>query len=179
MSQYYFKDKRVDRLAQKRGYTPGDIFYSPISLWLSYYLLILFTASTTVGLFFIDYWVECAIFLLGAYLAAAYLNNSFIVTFDQLIVVNTNFPFRRTKVYNISEIEDIHISKEGLVPGLLFAFFIGSGNYVQVNTLHKSKRFYCICLDIDCYDENNTEKTLDDFHFKLRVKGIRVHFELD
>ncbi|OJJ15199.1 hypothetical protein BKI52_39740 [marine bacterium AO1-C] len=178
MGRFYFKDKRVDRLARKKGYTSYEIFYSPISLWISYYISMLFITITSIGFFFIDYWLECAIFLLSAYLAAAYLNHSFIVTQDKLIIVNTNFPFTKTTVYNLSEIEDIDINKSGLIPGLMFPFFILVGNYVRVNAHNKSKRFYCVCLQTECYDENHTAKTIEDLTNALGNQGLIVHFEL-
>ncbi|MEM7514093.1 MAG: hypothetical protein AAF388_24425 [Bacteroidota bacterium] len=58
---------------------------------------------------------------------------------------------------------------------LLFSF---GGNYLEVYSSSSIKKYYCANLDIDCFDENWTELTLDSLHGSLKEKGVAVEFNL-
>jgi hypothetical protein len=95
----------------------------------------------------------------------------------KLIVINPNFPFRRSVSYTMEEIRNVKIDQSKWL-WLTFIFAHGGGNYVQISTGDKSSRFYCTCLQVDCVDENLTEKTIDDLHFALTARSIPTEFHL-
>jgi hypothetical protein len=58
------------------------------------------------------------------------------------------------------------------------AFILFSENYIEVTTRNKSQKFYCTGLELDSYDENWTEKTIEDLDSNLKEKGIPTDFKL-
>ncbi|MBO9699953.1 MAG: hypothetical protein J7604_07065 [Sporocytophaga sp.] len=171
------KDKRVDKIAIKQGYKDYEVFYSPLSIWLffTFYILML---SLSLALAFLEYWCYWPGYLVPGYLISAYRNNSFILTEDELVVINPNFPFRNLRCYKIECIQKVKIDKNKWFYFLIM-FIEFENNYVQINSEGKRKTYYCNGLNIDAYDENFTGKTLDDFSHSLTKKNIQVDFNFD
>jgi hypothetical protein len=167
------RDKRVDKVLKKHGFSGHEIFYSPILIWLfaSLYLILIF--CSVLFLFIFHFWYFTLIYLCVSYVVSAYFNNSFAITTEELVVVNPNFPFRRFEKFNLRLIEEIKVGQNKMLQ-FLPLFFIKSSNYVQVQSNGKKKRFYCSNLDLDAYDENLTEKTLYDFRDCLLKNNIIV-----
>lgn len=176
------KDKRVDRLLRQAGYEPEkcEIFYSPAKgiyfflFWLAIFLII------QIGFIFLfwRYRVYLLIYAVLTFLFAESLNNSFVLTEGQLVVIRPGFLFKRVKVYDLAAITKIKIDYSPMLWALVL--FIGpSRNYVEVITENRTKRFYCISLEIDAFDENMTEKTIDNFHAALVKREVNVEFNLD
>ncbi|MDJ1483004.1 hypothetical protein QNI16_21055 [Cytophagaceae bacterium YF14B1] len=116
------------------------------------------------------------LFLLG-YVICGYLNNTFVLTTDKLLVINPNFPFTKIVTYKLNQIDDIEIYHSLLLQGICWIFF-QSGNYVTITTGGYNFRYYCGSLCGDTYDENFTEKTIDDLHYALKERNIPVQFRL-
>jgi hypothetical protein len=176
------KDRRIDKYLEKKGYNLAEceMFYSPITGFL-FYLLILIAFTIPWCVFFplliLKYPYYFLIYFTVQYLALAYLNNSYIITQQKLIVINPNFPFQKMKVYEFGEIENIKIDNSWLTL-LTWIFLIFCSNYIEVHTTNKVHRFYSIFLNVDCCDENITEKTLDDFNDNLAKHNIATEFNL-
>lgn len=176
------KDRRIDRRLEKIGFNLVDceIFYSPITVFI-WYLLILI-AFTAPICFFIpmviwNYSLFFLIYFLIQYIMLAYLNNSYAIVHEKLIVINPNLPFRRMKVYELKKIEKIVIDRLK-TSFLTWVFLIYDCNFVEIIMNGKRQRFYSIYLQIDCYDENITEKTLDNFNSSLKKQNIAIDFNL-
>ena len=172
------KDKRVDKMLLVKNIISTDIFYSPISTWILLLLLILTSgwwllyifASTKYGLLLIPYFVI-------SYLLNGYKSNSFALCNDNLIVINPNIPFRQITVINNSDIQLVTIDKTTRKWTKIFLDF--GENYLLIQTKDNTYKFNCAGLDLDAYDENWTEKTIDDLRHKLKEKGIKTLFNLD
>ncbi len=175
-----FKDRRVDKTIQLHGYVTAEseLFYSPILLsffFLPVFALLLF--PITVALVS-NYPIYCAIYLIISYLQAAYLNNSFVISGKKLLVVNNNSPFRRCVAYDLKQVKIIKIDRSRFLR--ITWFFAQFGyNYVEVITENQVARYYCVGLEQDAYDENFTEKTMDDFHAALKQNNVATAFNLD
>lgn len=172
------KDKRVDKQLKKNGFDHFTLFYSPISFWVVILVGIILSGA---GLFYSilasEYIILIIPYLFISYLVNAYLNNSFALTGDKLIVINPNFPFRKFKSYNRQEIKKITIDKIRMPWFLYFAAF--GKNYVQIETKENaSVKYYCINLEEDAYDENWTDETLDTFNSTLKDKGYPAVFNI-
>lgn len=177
------KDRRVDRVLEKLGYeaTACEIFYSPVMVWVTY-LMLFFMALLPVSLCLLALLYRFPVygglyFLLG-YLMAAYLNNSVVLTQDKLIIINPNFPFRRSVIYDLAELRDVKIDQSKWLWSTFFIFAHSGSNYVEISTDDKTRRFYCTCLQVDAFDENLTEKTMDDLHFALEKRNVPTEFNL-
>jgi hypothetical protein len=170
------KDRRVNKIAKRLGYNNYEVFYSPIGNWLFFigYLMIL---ALPVVIFFLTYWYWLLIYLALGCLFSAYLNNSFIIAEKELVVINPNFPFRRIRSFKIDRISKIKIDENKFLK-ILSIFMITENNYIQIYSEEKKYKFYCSGLNIDAFDENFTEKTLNDFAYVLRDKEIIVEFEV-
>jgi hypothetical protein len=177
------KDRRVDKILIENDYNLEEctIYYSPITGWFFYMGLLI--AVSSAYFFFIIYYVSInfAVFLalyccLG-YFICAFLNNSFIITSKELIVVNPNFPFRRFEKYDLNAIQKVVLDDSRLI--LLSWIFLLSSRYVNVHDEVKQRKFYCAYLERDAYDENITEKNLDDFEAHLKQVGIKTEMHLD
>jgi hypothetical protein len=177
------KDRRVDRILIYDDYNLEDctIYYSPITGCFFYMGLLIVVLS--VYFFLIIYYilVNFAIFLLLycfiGYLVCAFLNNSFIITSKELIVINPNFPFKRFEKYDLTTIQKVVLDDSGLI---LFSWiFLLSSRYVCIIDELKQRKFYCAYLERDAYDENITEKNLDDFQAHLKKLSIKTEMNLD
>jgi hypothetical protein len=178
------KDKRVDRVLEKLGYEAAacKIFYSPVMVWVYYLALLLATLIPLTSFYLVVlmyrfpvYWVP---YLLSGYLAAAYLNNSFVLAPDKLLVINPNPPFRRVVPFELENVRKVTIDRPKWLWLSTLFIFLGR-NYVEISTDGKTERFYCASLELDAFDENLTEKTIDDFHFALEARNVPTAFNLD
>ncbi|WP_442264857.1 hypothetical protein ACSIGC_10930 [Tenacibaculum sp. ZS6-P6] len=120
-------------------------------------------------------------YLFLGYLLTAYYSNSFVILEDKIIIINRNFPFTRFEKYNFKDLRDIEINKGKSFPmNLISWLFLDLGsNYIKLklqNTI--TRKFYCSNLDVDCYDENWTEKNLDDFYNDLKGRNVRVNMKI-
>jgi hypothetical protein len=174
---FNLKDKRVDKMLRSKGVNDSDIYYSPIKTWLMIWFLLLpsgwwliyILASTVYGFILIPY--------LGiSYLLNAHHSNSFALHHDQLIVVNPNFPFRRVTTIDLKDIKLVTI--DATKRKWLRAFVLFGENYLLVTTKDHSRKFYCSGLELDGFDENWTEKTIEDLDTKLKEKGILTDLKL-
>jgi hypothetical protein len=182
------KIKKVDRILLEKGYSieECEIYYSPITSWfvtlfmmLPFLYPFLFIDFDYLFLSFI-YPLRIYIlsyFLLG-YFLIRYFNNTPVLVKNELIIINAYFPFQSFKIYQIEEIQKVKIDKlSPFFPSWLFLLF--SINYVEVYVKNNKKRIYCPYLEVDCYDENWTEKTMDDFKYSLFKEGVTIEFGLD
>ena len=71
----------------------------------------------------------------------------------------------------------IKIDELTFIPAWIFLIF--KSNYIEVYFNNKKGRFYCSSLQLDSFDENWTEKTIDDLQYSLLKKGIMIEFRLD
>jgi hypothetical protein len=177
------KDRRVDNILKKRGYDVAgcEIFYSPINIWL-FFLGILFLVAIPFSWYLIRlaYMLPlyALLYFLVSYLIVAFLNNSFVLTATQLLIINPNFLFRKVISYDLKQISKIKIdSSKWLWLTVIFAHF--GKNYVEIASENKTQRFYCTMLEVDAYDENLTEKTMDDFQASLLKHNLSVEFNLE
>lgn len=161
-------------MLRDRGYPSADIFVSPIKTWgcvvglavLSLgQVLILFLQIPIVFLALIPY-------LVVSYLLNAARNNSFAICHEKLLVVNSNFPFRRFTEIPFSEIELITFANSR--SWIKSVFLAISGNYLKVETGSRTYHFPCEGLAEDTWDGNWTKRTLDDLQIALERKGIPV-----
>ena len=175
-----FTDKRVDKIIKKLGYKAVEVFYSPIIAALYYLALLLLTIFPMI--FFIwdffeyKYFWYLSIFILVSYLLNAFLNNSIVLTNKEIIIVNPNFPFKKQTIINMLDIDSVVLDKSKKIRWSSWFFGVLGGNYIEINTQSKKHLFFCIYLDVECYDEHLTGKTLDDLHFSLKKMNIPVTF---
>ncbi|HLP52332.1 MAG TPA: hypothetical protein VK154_15695 [Chitinophagales bacterium] len=171
-------DKRVDRMLQRRNITATAIYYSPITAWLVTLLLFLMYFGLALYLIVISgYYLYMAIYLILGYLVAARMNTSFAVTDSELIVVNPNFPFNRIEVIALSDIE--HVTIDRTRSRWHYAFLIFGDNYLLIKTKTSIMKYYCAGLELDAFDENWTELTIEDLHYALTKRGVGVTFNLE
>ena len=180
---FKFKDKRIDKYLKDNDYSNYVIYYSPIKSWffgLSLIALTLLPVSIFITSNILVFTLVAFYFFIG-YLITSYYNNSFVILENQLIIINRNFPFLRFKMYNFNDINEVEIN-EGkgvlikLVSGL---FMIFGSNYVVIKThFNTNRKYYCVNLDVDCYDENWTEKNLDDFSNDLKNRHLKVNMKI-
>lgn len=170
------KDRRIDKMAQKRGYSSYQVFCSPI---VSSLVFAVAMPIVTIGLsvFLLDLWyIYMPAYLLLVYLIAAYLNNSFIIAKDELLVINPNFPFRRFKKYTLANIQQVDIEQSW---GFSSVTLFGKTNNVIVTTPKGYYIYCCESLEEDYYDRNTVESTIDDFEYSLRSKKVIVNMNID
>lgn len=176
------KDRRVDGILKGMGLNSSDceIFYSPIAGFLFYFLILI---AFVIPIFFLtpvvifNYPYHFLIYATAKYLILAYMNNSYVIYHKQLIVINPNFPFRSVKIYEIDQIEKIVINNR--LSFFTWVFLIFCPNYIEVHSNRKTQRFYSIYLEEDYFDENITEKTLDDFNSALNKMHVPTDFHLN
>jgi len=123
--------------------------------------------------------ITAVIFIYGCitYFISAYGCNSFAVSNDALIVINPYFPYRKYTVIPLSAIELAHIGAHKPVWAKMLIFF--SGNYADIQTAGGTARFYCIGLEVDAWDENMTERTIEQFLYALERKNVNVQSSLE
>jgi hypothetical protein len=164
-------------MLRSKGMIDADIYYSPIGTWLMLWLLLLpslwwliyLLASTVYGFLLIPY-------LIISYLLNAHHNNSFAFHRDKLIVLNPNFPFRHTTTIDVKDIKLITIDTGERK--WIECFIVFGENYLLLETKDKTMKFYCSGLELDGFDENWTEKTIEVLDATLREKGISTDFKL-
>ena len=171
-----FKDPRVDKiLLYRKGYSVHHIFYSPIKIWLFFSFLLMGMALplTLVFIHELDEKIAFYILIYGSisYVVAAFLNNSFVLNGDSFLVVNPNLPFKRIKEFPIKEIHQIELGHNKWLYAARIFGPLGI-NYVEIRSRNRIERYYCAGLELDCFDENQTQLTLDDLYFTLKRKGI-------
>lgn len=170
-------DKRVDRMLLRRDMTVDAIYYSPITAWLVTLLLFLLYFGLAAYLIIAaGYYLPVAIYLFLGYLVAAHMNTSFAVTDSELIAVNPDFPFSRFDVIPLSDIE--HIIIDNTRRRWHYAFFVFGDNYLLLKTKTTTLKYYCAGLELDAFDENWTDLTIDDLHYALTKRGVGVTFNL-
>ena len=174
-------DNRVAKICKKNGIKDCEIFYSPISTWFLVISLILFYGgSGCLILFYLYSFNKFLILITIPYFFISFflfskLSNSFAITSDKIIVINPNFPFKKFKEYNKNQINKITIDSSN---NMLYIFFlVFEQNYLIIETQNKQEKFYCIGLGIDAFDENWTEKTLDDLNYALSKDNIVTEFK--
>ncbi len=178
------KSENVDKILLKKGYLleECEIFYSPITSWLVFLFMMLSITFPLLILGFEHLFFTFGVYILSyfimAYIVMVYLDNTPVLVKNELIIINPYFPFRYFKSYQIEEIQKVKIDKSSsFFLSWLFLFF--RINYVEIYANESNRRFYCSSLDLDSYDENWTEKTMDDFQYSLLVRGVMLEFELD
>lgn len=173
-------DKRVDKVLAKNGLANAEVYYSPIKTAI-YLLLLLLSSGGAILLFELTtLWPICVLIIfltLVSYPIQAYSNNSAALTPDKLIIINPNFPFKKFIVFSRDEIIKIEIG-ENTFNWRKWLAFVG-GNFIEVTTKKDKLRFYCAYLELDAYDENWTEKTIDDLHASLKNKNFPVEFNIE
>jgi hypothetical protein len=174
-------DKRVQKILLRNGYVVAeeDIYYSPIKSWLVYFTMVLgMIFPFLIGLFLFNWFYTVGAFclyLLLAYIFLGAFNYSIVVYNDELLFVNPNFSFFKIKKYAINEIKKIEIGTSLKWLPISWIFFVFTRiNYLDVTIKGKKKRFYCMFLKEDYFDENLTEKILDDLYYRLKEKEIKV-----
>lgn len=163
------KDRRIEPILEKKGYNIKQvkIYYSPFSSWLID-LLILFILQLVIAIYLLPYKyiyfyvTYFAFYVIVSYLFTAFLNNSFVTTKTELIVINPNFPFQKFITYKISDIKEVSVgSSKWKYLNWLFLQF--SGNYIQIVDNKKSDRFFCTSLALNAWDDNLAQKSIDSF----------------
>jgi hypothetical protein len=182
------KDLRIDKILSKNGYENYTIYYSPLKSWFVFFgimipillPLAIFLFSTIIELFLSNkylFTLFLSVYIILGYLISSYVNNSFVLTKNELIIVNPNFPFRKFIVLKLNQIKLAEICNDkSWVFTILFGVF--GGNYVRISRFSDTKKFYCYNLDVDCFDENWTEKTFDDFFDDLNSKNVKVKMKI-
>ena len=171
------KDKRVDKILASKNYDYAEIFYSPISTWILFLALIMpSVAFLFFNAFIWKYWYFIVLYFIISYLINAYLNNSFAVYEDKLFVINPNFPFRRFEIIKREDTKLITINN--VKRQFFFIFMAFGGCYLSINVPNKKMKFHCAGLDLDSYDENWTEKTIDDLYYKLVQNKFQTEFNI-
>lgn len=183
---FEFTDKRVDKLIKKQGFKDSEIFYSPLNVWLALcgFLLVISIPFMLEFLFnffskysVLEKIIIASIYPLFCYVIVMIYNRSFAITDKELLIINSHFPFSSVKSFNLDEISEVKISHDKKLQFLLFFGFFQT-NYIQVKINDQELRFYCLFLDVDCYDENFTKKTLDDLAQSLHQKMVNVSLEI-
>ena len=175
------RDRRVENLLIKKGYELSDckIFYCSVKGWL-FDLCILFISLMVISLYLIPYHylyiypISFGIFANFSYLIFAYLNNSFVLTAHELIIINPNLPFVRFTKFGLENISRINIGNSR-VKYINWLFLQYSGNYIQVFFKNKSKKYYCTSFSLDAFDEHYTQKAIDSVYDTLKQKQITTN----
>lgn len=180
-------DKRVVKIISNNGIKKSEIFHSPISVWLSFWAIILLMVTPIPMIFVLlyEHFLESSfqirilvmlICLLAVYTFIAIFNRSFAITKKEFLVINSHFPFGSLKRFKLDEISDVKISSDWKLKALIIFGF--RSNYVQIRIKNQKKKFYCLFLDVDCFYEGLTEKCLDDLAKSLRRKHVVVNMEI-
>ena len=179
-------DKRVDKIISNKGFKKSEISYSPISVWFTFSVTLSVIAIPMTIEILYNYFVKFSfqkgmllifIYLLLCYLLIIIFNRSFAITEKEFLVINSHFPFGTLQTFKLEEISEIKISSDWKLKTLII-FGLFYCNYVQIKIRNQEKRFYCLFLDVDCHDENWTERTLDDLERSLKLKGVNVKMDI-
>ena len=179
-------DRRVDKIISKNGFKKSEIFYIPVSVWFIYWIMLsIVSVPMTLEVLF-NYFSKFSfqrallfalIYVFTCCLIVIFLNRSFAIADKEFLVINSHFPFGSLKRFKFEEISEIKISSDWKLK-ILIIFGLFYSNYVQVKIKNQKKKFYCLFLDVDCHDENWTEKTLDDLERSLKLKDVNVKMEI-
>lgn len=171
------KDRRVDRMLTKAGIEHTTIYYSPISIWIGQLVYVVALGfSILIGLWFFNLTLVAVIYFSIAYLFAAKLNHSVVISKSELIFVNPNFPFRSIRCFSLEEIERVTI--DGTSDRfILNAFFLFNQSFLEVEVGGVTQRFYCIGIEYDNPFEGETELFLEDIYSDLKSRRVSVYCE--
>jgi hypothetical protein len=181
---FKMKDKRVDKMLSATGMSGADIYYAPIGCWalvVMLYLgmiggLLVSILINSPGSQLLIVLCVCLFYLLISYLINAPRHNTIALYEDKLIAVNPNPPFRKITVFNNSEIRKIIFDQQH--SRWLGCFAALSDNYLLIETGDQSIKIHCAGLETDSYDEDWTEKVLEDLNAALLKKGIHTEIRL-
>lgn len=176
------KDKRVDKILEKSGQNMAEctVFYSPIVGFWAYFAIfiaVLIPFSLKIAGLILQYPRYVVLYLIVQYLALAYLNNSFVLTPKNLLVINPNFPFQHCTTYALDQVEKVTIDRSGF-RWFSWILLIFTSHFTAISSRGATRRFYCMLLERDAFDENITEKNLDDFQAALTQQGVVLDFKL-
>lgn len=166
------KQARVSRILESKKVRFPTIYYSPRSVNWGWQMLFLVQFIFFFFQFqlFSNIWKEfiigLAIYELFSYLVLSYFNNSFAINGSHFYVINPytfSWKFIDYKIYDIVKIEVV----EKKYAWYLWLFLSFENNYVKITTKKGVRKFYCIGLQEDSYDENMTELTLDDLKGRI------------
>lgn len=173
------KDKRVDKILLQQGYKDAEVFYGPISIWLITFVgyLLAPALGLLIGLITNPWILLLLPYLFIAYLFNAWHSSSFAIAAGKCCIINPNWPFRKFIAIDLKAIESAGGKKYHKKWMMVFAF--SGSNYIEIKTDEGVQRFYCANLEADAYDENMTEKTIEDFLYALERAGIPVQMNLE
>lgn len=160
----------------KAGIFGAHTFYSPIATWVMVLFICGIQVFPLLVCFCSLYWLFSTPYFVVAYLVNAWHNNSFAIHNEQLIVINSNIPFRKMTAYPKADI--VMISLHDKAPGWLSIFFTFEVYYADIETATGTYRYFCSGLAADSFDENWTEETMDTFHHQLGQHGFPAAFNL-
>lgn len=172
------KDKRVDKMLAQNGVQNAETFYSPVQIWLYFILMILLPGIGIVipalGLWGIGI---VLVYTCLSYLLYVQRSNSFALTEDTFYILNPSWPFGRLESCRL---EDIHMITfgEDKIPWLRRIFIWSDANFLEITTHSGTLKYACAGLELDAFDENFTEKTLDDLRYRLEARSIPVTWNL-
>ena len=179
---YSLTDKRVDKLILKRGIKNYEVFYSPIMVLGMFWSMIFAMFFPFILIFIYNHFsiqrdfIYIFIYLTITYFLIGIFNRSFAITDEEFLVINSHFPFWKIQSFKFEDITEVKISSDWKLK-ILFFLGIFHGNYVQLKTKKKEKRYYCLFLDVDCHDENWTDRTLDNLKGSLKLKGVNAKLD--
>jgi hypothetical protein len=173
-------DERVDKILKNKDLKNIDIYYSPRSVYLHtlgmimpyggvalIFILILIIWSFKI--LFFPFLIYCLLIFISNH----YLNNSFGLSNDELLVINSSKLFPRFERYKLAEI----ICVKRRVHKIAWThFLILPSSYIEVHLKGKIKRYYCIWLEDNYFVENNVWKTMDWFEESLKKLNIKTEF---
>lgn len=172
-------DRRVDSMLVNNKVFDARIFCSPITSWLSFFLLMI----VYLGGYFYPalgiWWVQLMVIVYTcvSYLVNARLNNSFAVRDEALIVVNTNIPCRKILFFKKEDIKQITILEDKRA---WREYLLATGsNCVWIDTGDHLYRFYCISLELEGWDDPWNVETIDSFRHCLTERGYPVVWKID
>lgn len=172
------QDKRVNKIIARQGFKPEQVFYNPRGILL----LPLAYAAPVWGLLVyagipLIFWSALWLLFYGLlmYLVFAKRGNNFVLTGQDLVVINPNPPFRSLTVIALDTITGAVIDEEKK-NRYGYIFFWSQGYYLELHRPGGKTRYYCAHLAPDAYDEGFTKHTLDDLGFALERKGVPTQF---
>jgi hypothetical protein len=164
----FLKDKRVDKMLNEAGIKDAEIFHSPIFVTLRHTFFLLFFVNICFQNWFV-FGLSILICLID-FLLMFYMNNSVVITNNFMYVINPNYPFKKIKPIEWKNIKHIQIDCEK--PTWIFLLLIFSNNSIQIKMTNETKKYYCIGIEQDSFDENAVEKTMEMLEERIKEKGI-------
>lgn len=173
------RDKRVDKIAQNLHLDHPEIYFSPFQSWLT--SLTLFFTYIQLPAFILIYqfdilkfffWFFIIAYFIVGYIVNSYMSHSILMDSNSLYIINPNFIFMSIVHYPLCEITHIKLGETKHIWHHIFGV-LGS-NFIEIESHSIKRKFFCVWLEIDAYDENWTEKTMDDLYYNLQKKNIDV-----